>query len=98
MEVRYNLPSSRNETCKFDLNATVVKETKDNSGKLLGPVQNDAAGDGEEKRKVEKKKAERKKKRNKRKRCKGKNKKKKRCRKLPKHQPVKNIELKVCTQ
>ena len=105
MEVRYNLPTSRNESCKFELK-TKVKEIKDKSGELLGPVQNDTAGEG-----VDKKKQDKNKKGGKRKRgCRGKNKNKKRCRdkgKKPKnkkqkppakHQPVKSIHLKVCTR
>lgn len=42
VEVRYNLPSSRGEICKFDLKTTVkeIKEAK--QGDLFGPVQDEA--------------------------------------------------------
>ena len=109
MDVRYNLPTSRDETCKFDLKAT-VKEIKEKDGELFGPVQNDAREDGDEGRGAKKKTAEKKKKGGKRKKgCKGKKRNKKRCGKKenksknkkkqpPKHQPVKTIHLKVCTR
>ena len=106
MEVRYNLPTSRDEICKFDLKTT-VKEIKDKPGKLFGPVQSDAAeGEGDNKRPVERKKAGNKKRQGKgKRRCKGKNKNKRRCRDKgkkpkppPKHQPVRSIQLKVCTR
>ena len=105
MEVQYNLPTSRDEICKFDLKTT-VKEIKDKHGMLFGPMQSDAAeGEGDNKRPVKGKKAGNKKRQGKRRRrCKGKNK-NKRCRDKgkkptppPKHQPVRSILLKVCTQ
>ena len=112
MEVRYNLPTTRGEICKFLVKTTVKEIKEENSGKLFGPVK-DEADDDDDKPLVEKKKAEKKKNKKKRKRCKGKNKNKKRCRPrptktpkrttkpttpLPKHQPVKSIHLKVCTR
>ena len=107
VDIRYNLPTTRGEICKFDVKST-VKEIKDkqNPGELFGPVQDepdDNKDDDELKKPQNKKKG---------KRCKGKNKNKKRCRnkkpkkekkpkatrKPPKHQPVKSIQLKVCTR
>ena len=88
MEIRYNLPSSRNETCKFYLNKTVTEiKDKNKAEEVLGPRQNDAVP--QEKGKNEKKG------------CKGKKKNTKRCRdkkKPAKHEPVKSIRLKVCTR
>ena len=106
MEVQYNLPTARDEICKFDLKIT-VKEIKDKPGKLFGPVQSDASeGEGDNKRPVGGKKAGNKKKGAKgRRKCKGKNRNKRRCRDKgekrrppPKHQPVRSIHLKVCTR
>lgn len=109
MEVRYNLPSSRGEICKFDLNTTVkeVKEAK--VGDLFGPVQDE--GDENEDEKEKKKGNDKKRGGKKGKGCKKLKTKeeRRRCRNQgnndkdkkkppPKHQPVKSIHLKVCTR
>ena len=110
VEARYNLPSSRGEICKFDLNTTVNEIKDENAGNLFGPVQDEADENKpqeEEESKIKKKKKGKGKGRKKGKGCKRKN--KKRCKnkeknkrkdkkKAPKHQPVKNIHLNVCTR
>lgn len=110
MEVGYNLPSTRGETCKFELNTTVNENKDENEGSLFGPVQHDAVENKpqmEEEIKSKKKNRGKEKDRKKGKGCKGKN--KKRCKgnkksknnnkkKPPKHQPVKSIHLNVCTR
>ena len=92
---------SPNDICKFALKTTVT-ETKDADEELFGPRQNDAKGNGDDKAKSKKKGRKPKNKGGKRKKgCKGKNKNKKKCEKKkppPKHQPVKSIQLKVCTR
>ncbi|XP_015753158.1 PREDICTED: complement C3-like [Acropora digitifera] len=110
VEARYNLPSARGEQCKFSI-STNVTEIKDDSEGLFGPVQNEMSDEeeGEKKKKKNEKGSGGKRKR----RCKGRRK-RKRCRKNPKtpkptrrptpakkpqkHQPVKSISLRVCTQ
>lgn len=113
VEVRYNLPTTRGEICKFVVKTTVKEIKEENPGELFGPLQEDEDDGDDGKSRVEKKKEKKKKNKNKRKRCKGKNKNKKRCRPrptkkpkrttkpttpLPKHQPVKSIHLKICTR
>lgn len=105
MEVRYNLPTTKGETCKFNV-TTNVKEIKEVDGNLFGPAEDEP--ENEEGDTAEKKKSG--KKGGKRKGCKGKNKNKKKCKgkgdkkkkpkpnKPQKHQPVKSIHLKVCTR
>ena len=110
VEARYNLPSARGEQCKFSI-ATNVTEIKDDSEGLFGPVQREMSDEeeGEKKKKKNEKGSGGKRK----KKCKGRRK-RKRCRKNPKtpkptrrptpakkpqkHQPVKSISLRVCTQ
>ena len=89
MDLRYNLPASRNETCNFDLKNTVteIKEkdgVKKNGGQL---------SDEPRKKKAEK----RKKAKGGKKRCKGK--KRKKCSEKPvEHEPVQSMNLRVCTR
>ena len=113
VDVRYNLPSAKGEVCKFEITKPEIKEIKEkNLGNPFGPVEDQAADDGDDADNKPKKKKNKKpdKKRNKKK-CRGKNKNKKRCknkkpkptrkpptRKPPKHQPVKSIHLKFCTR
>ncbi|KAL9988937.1 hypothetical protein ACROYT_G003433 [Oculina patagonica] len=104
VEIRYNLPSSRGEVCKFYLNAT-AKETKEESEEPSGPVK-DEAGNNEHQEKEERNKQTKRKRKGKG--CKGlREVKKRRCenkgkdkvkKKPQKWQPVKSIELKVCTR
>ncbi|XP_027048067.1 ophiophagus venom factor-like [Pocillopora damicornis] len=111
VEVRYNVPSTRGESCKFDLNITVKEIKEPKVGNLFGPVEDEAADDNEKGKKNDKgginrckklkgKKAKRKcrkeEKEKQKKRNKNKNNKNKRP--PPKHQPVKSIHLKVCTR
>ena len=42
MEVRYNLPSSRNEICKFELTTKVTEIKENKADDLFGPVQDEA--------------------------------------------------------
>ena len=97
MEVRYNLPTAKDETCKFNVTANVKEIKEVAAGKLFGPVHEP---EDEEDDRVEKKR--RVKKGGQRKGCRGKNKNKKRCKgkgdKEKKHQLVKSIHLKVCTR
>ena len=110
MEVRYNLPSSRNEICKFELTTKVTEIKENKADDLFGPVQ-DEADEEEDKGKGDIKKCKELKNKNKRKECrkkareaakdkdKGKDKDEKKNKKPPpKHQPVKSIHLKVCTR
>ena len=98
VEIRYNLPSSRGEICKFDLTKT-VKETKDESGAehLQDDAENNKRRENEKRMKPKKGR-----KRGKGKGCKKlRGEAKKRCKnkgKTQKFQPVKSIELKVCTR
>ena len=48
MEVRYNLPSSRNEICKFELTTKVTEIKENKADDLFGPVQ-DVADEEEDK-------------------------------------------------
>ena len=86
VDIRYNLPTTRDEICKFDV-TTTVKETKEqNPGQLFGPVQvkqRNAKGRGNPCKG---------KKKNKKKCKKGKK------RQPPKPPPVKSIQLKVCAR
>ena len=102
VEVRYNLPSSRDEICKFDVKTKVQEVKEDNAGNLFGPVQDE--GDENEGQDKDEKKGGKKgkgckklKTKEERRRCrkKGQDKDKK---PPPKHQPVKSIHLKVCTR
>lgn len=43
VETRYNLPSSRDEICMFELSIKVVEIKGDEKEDLLGPMQSDAA-------------------------------------------------------
>lgn len=43
VETRYNLPSSRDEICMFELSIKVVEIKGDEKENLLGPMQSDAA-------------------------------------------------------
>lgn len=106
MELRYNLPSSRNETCKFHL-TTNVTEIKDEAGEVLGPIQSDDSsskdgGKPRENGKNNRNEENRRKRCNRRnrdtKRCRNKSKSKKNEKQPPKHQPVKTVQLKVCTR
>lgn len=45
VEVRYNVPSTRGEICKFDLNVTVKEIKEPQVGNLFGPVQDEAEED-----------------------------------------------------
>lgn len=102
VEIRYNLPSSRGEICKFDLNWT-VKETEDQSAEPIVLPKDEA-----DKNKPEKKEKRKKPKRKKGKGCKKlSGEAKKRCKnkgkynvnkKPQKYQPVKSIDLKVCAR
>ena len=89
MEVRYNLPTAKGETCKFNVTANVKEIKEVDLEDLFGPVQD------EEDDRVEKKRPGKN-------GCKGKNKNKKRCKgksgKKKKHRLVKSIHLKVCTR
>ena len=106
MDIRYNLPSSRGEICKFDLK-TIVKETKEKDGKLFGPQQNEAgqANDRPEKKKRQHKNRKSGKKgrgckklktREEKRRCRNKDKGK--VNTPQKYEPVESIDLKVCTR
>lgn len=104
VEVRYNLPSTSGEECKFSI-TTSVREIRDkNVQDLFGPLQKDVVDMEEEKRKKEEedKKGKGKKKckgTKNNKKCKRKKKKKTKPPKKPqKVQPVKSIHLKVCTR
>ena len=96
VEIRYNLPSSRGEICKFDLKTT-VKETKDESG---AEHLQDNAENNKRREKEKRKKPKKGRKKRKGKRCKKlRGEAKKRCKnkgKPQKFQPV--IVLKVCTR
>lgn len=111
VEVRYNLPTTEGEACKFNI-TTVVAEIKEKEPEnIFGPVQDEADDEKEDKKRVNERKG---KGDRKRKRCKGKDKNKKKCKgkdkgKKPdkqkpkprppqKHQPVKSIRLRVCTR
>lgn len=113
VEARYNLPSVRGEQCKFSI-STNVTEIKDNDSEgLFGPVQSEMSDEEEGEKKKKKKKNEKRTGGKKKKGCKGRRK-GRRCRKNPKrpkptrrptparkpqkHQPVKSISLRVCTQ
>ena len=39
MDIRYNLPTTRDEICKFDVTFTVKETIKQKPGQLFGPVQ-----------------------------------------------------------
>ena len=39
MDIRYNLPTTRDEICKFDVTTTVKETKQQNPGQLFGPVQ-----------------------------------------------------------
>ncbi|XP_067056513.1 complement C3-like [Acropora muricata] len=111
VEARYNLPSARGEQCKFSI-STNVTEIKDDSEGLFGSVQSEMS-DEQEGEKKKKKKNEKGSGGKRKRKCKGRRK-RKRCRKNPKtpkptrrptpakkpqkHQPVKSISLRVCTQ
>ena len=43
VETRYNLPSSKDEICMFELSIKVVEIKADEKEDLLGPMQSDAA-------------------------------------------------------
>ena len=45
VEVRYNLPSSRDEICKFDLTTKVVEIKENEAENLFGPVEDQADED-----------------------------------------------------
>lgn len=107
VDIRYNLPSSRGEICKFDLKTT-VQETKEKDKNPLGPVQNDAeeANDRPEKKQSQQKNRKGGKKgrgckklktREEKRRCRNKDKGKVN-KKPQKYQAVKSIDLKVCTR
>lgn len=111
VEVRYNVPSTRGESCKFDLNITVKEIKEPRVGNLFGPVEDEAADDNEKGKKNDKgginrckklrgKKAKRKcrKEEKEKQKKRNKNKSNKNKRPPPKHQPVKSIHLKVCTR
>ena len=120
MEVRYNLPSSRGEICKFSLTTKVQEIKEDEAENLFGPVQDDADEDDDkdkdkedEENRGDIKKCKQLKKKKKRRKCRkkakeaakdkakgiGKKKDKNENKKPPpKHQPVKSINLKVCTR
>ena len=111
VEVRYNVPSTRGESCKFDLNITVKEIKEPKVGNLFGPVEDEAADDNEKGKKNDKgginrckklkgKKAKRKcrKEEKEKQKRRNKNKSNKNKRPPPKHQPVKSIHLKVCTR
>lgn len=111
VEVRYNVPSTRGESCKFDLNITVKEIKEPKVGNLFGPVEDEAADDNEKGKKNDKgginrckklkgKKAKRKcrKEEKEKQKKRNKNKSNKNKRPPPKHQPVKSIHLKVCTR
>lgn len=91
MDFHYNLPASRNDTCNFDLRKTVTEiKDKDNIKKNGGQ-----ASDEPQKQKAGKKK----KARGGKKGCKGKKRKRCRDKKKPgKHEPVKSMNLRVCTR
>ena len=55
VEVRYNLPSTRGEICKFDLNTKVREVKEENAGDLFGPVQDDDVEEEQPKKPGEKK-------------------------------------------
>ena len=87
VDIHYNLPTTRDEMCKFDVTTTVKETIKQNPGLVLfGAVQvkqRNAKGRGNP--------------------CKGKKKNKKKCKKgkkrqPPKPPPVKSIQLKVCAR
>ena len=87
VDIRYNLPTTRDEICKFDVTFTVKETIKQNPRLLFGPVQDrkqrSTKGRGNP--------------------CKGKKKNKKKCKKgkkrqPPKPPPVKSIQLKVCAR
>lgn len=87
VDIRYNLPTTRDEICKFDVTFTVKETIKQNPWLLFGPVQDrkqrSTRGRGNP--------------------CKGKKKNKKKCKKgkkrqPPKPPPVKSIQLKVCAR
>ena len=88
MDFHYNLPASRNDTCNFDLRKTVTEIKDKDDLKKNGGQASDEPG---------KKKA-----RGGKKGCKGKKgKKRKRCRDKKKpveHEPVKSMNLRVCTR
>lgn len=111
VEVRYNVPSTRGESCKFDLNITVKEIKEPKVGNLFGPVEDEPDDDNEKGKKNDKggmirckklkgKKAKRKcrKEEKEKQKKKNKNKSNKNKRPPPKHQPVKSIHLKVCTR
>ena len=47
VEVRYNLPSSRNEICKFELTTNVTEIKENEAENLFGPVQDEADEEGD---------------------------------------------------
>lgn len=106
VETRYNLPSSRDEICMFELSIKVVEIKGDEKEDLLGPMQSDAAererqrGSGKKKGRGCKKIRNRQKKKQckRRRNNKGNPKKGKEPQSPPKYQPVKNIRLEVCTR
>ena len=85
-DIRYNLPTTRDEICKFDV-TTTVKETKEQKpGQLFGPVQvkqRNTKGRGNPCKGKKKNK----------KKCK-----KAKKRQPPKPPPKKSIQLKVCAR
>ncbi|KAL9988942.1 hypothetical protein ACROYT_G003438 [Oculina patagonica] len=105
VEVRYNLPSSRGEICKFDLKTTVKEVKEENAVDLFGPVQDEGdENDGNNNNKDDKKKGDKKGRGCKKlkgeakRRCRNKGKGNDKKKPPPKHQPVKSIHLKVCTR
>lgn len=113
VETRYNLPSSRDEICMFELSIKVVEIKGDEKEDLLGPMQSDAAERERQEEEQNKQGGDSRKKgrgckriknRKKKKQCKrrgnnkGNPKKGKKPQSPPKYQPVKNIRLEVCTR
>ena len=83
MDLRYNLPASRNESCNFDLKSTVT-EIKEKDG-----VKKNGGQSSDEPRKKKAKGGK--------KGCKGK--KRKKCSEKPvEHEPVQSMNLRVCTR
>ena len=113
VETHYNLPSSRDEICMFELSIKVVEIKGDEKENLLGPMQSDAAERERQEEEQNKQGGDSRKKgrgckriknRKKKKQCKrrgnnkGNPKKGKKPQSPPKCQPVKNIRLEVCTR
>ena len=93
VEVRYNLPSSRGEICKFHLTTKVVEIKENEAENLFGPVEDQPDEDNggiKECKKLKNKKKKRE--------CRKKAREAKNRKPPPKHQPVKSIHLKVCTR